>query len=140
MRRAILALLVLAGFAPALAWADPGDADRAAIQSVIQQQLNAFQADDGRAAFALASPGIRQQFGDPDTFMALVRQGYPMVYRPRETHFGALAEEDGRIVQKVAFVGPDGVLVTALYMMEREPDGSWRIAGCVIARTPSESA
>lgn len=145
MRRSLFALVLLGGLGSSAlgsssARADPGLADRTAIQAVIQQQLDAFQADDGAAAFALASPGIRQQFGNPDRFLALVRQGYPMVYRPRETHFGALDEEDGQIVQKVAFVGPDGVLVTALYMMEHEPDGSWRIAGCIIARVPSESA
>ncbi|HEV2677903.1 MAG TPA: DUF4864 domain-containing protein [Aliidongia sp.] len=140
MRRSIFMLAVLAGLCAGPSRAAPSEADRTAIQAVIRQQLDAFQADDATRAFALASPGIRRQFGDPETFLALVRQGYPMVYRPRETHFGALDEEDGRIVQKVAFVGPDGVLVTALYMMEREPDGSWRIAGCVIARAPSESA
>jgi hypothetical protein len=139
MRRSIFMLVLLAALYAGPARADPNAADRSAIQAVIQQQLDAFQADDGKAAFALASPGIRRQFGDADNFLALVRRGYPMVYRPRETHFGALDEEDGQMVQKVAFVGPDGVLVTALYMMERQPDGSWRIAGCVIVRTPSEN-
>ncbi|MDB5363003.1 MAG: hypothetical protein JWO51_4300 [Rhodospirillales bacterium] len=139
MRRSIFMLVLLAALYAGPARADPNAADRSAIQAVIQQQLDAFQADDGKAAFALASPGIRRQFGDADNFLAVVRQGYPMVYRPRETHFGALDEEDGQMVQKVAFVGPDGVLVTALYMMERQPDGSWRIAGCVIARAPSEN-
>ncbi len=140
MRRSILLFVLLVSFGAGPAQADPGPADRAAIERVIQQQLDAFQADDGKGAFALASPSIREQFGTPENFLALVRQAYPMVYRPRETHFGALDEEDGQIVQKVAFVGPDGVLVTALYIMEQQPDGSWRIAGCIIARTPSESA
>jgi len=140
MRRSILLFVLLVALGAGRALADPGPADRSAIQSVIQQQLDAFQADDGKGAFALASPSIREQFGTPENFLALVRQGYPMVYRPRETHFGALDEENGQIVQKVAFVGPDGVLVTALYIMEQQPDGSWRIAGCIIARAPSESA
>jgi len=140
MRRSILLFVLFAGLGLGVARADPSPADRSAIQSVIQRQLDAFQADDGKGAFALASPSIREQFGTPENFLALVRQGYPMVYRPRETHFGALDEENGQIVQKVAFVGPDGVLVTALYIMEQQPDGSWRIAGCIIARAPSESA
>ena len=140
MRRSILLFVLLVALGAGRALADPGPADRSAIQSVIQQQLDAFQADDGKGAFSLASPSIREQFGTPENFLALVRQGYPMVYRPRETHFGALDEENGQIVQKVAFVGPDGVLVTALYIMEQQPDGSWRIAGCIIAHAPSESA
>jgi hypothetical protein len=136
---ALVLLAVVFGLGTGPASGEPSAADRRAIQAVIQRQLDAFRADDGKGAFALASPGIRQRFGDADRFMALVRQDYPMVYRPRETRFGALDEEDGQIIQKVAFVGPDGVLVTALYMMEREPDGTWRIAGCVIAHAPSEA-
>jgi len=140
MRRSILLAVSAFCFLVSSARADVGSADAAQIHAVIQRQLDAFQADDGAAAFALASPSIQAQFGDADNFMALVRHAYPMVYRPRETHFGVVDEEDGQIVQKVAFVGPDGALVTALYIMEHEADGTWRIAGCIIARVPTESA
>lgn len=141
MRRSIVLVLMVmlmpVAVAPARAALAPGD--QPAIQAVIQHQLDAFQADDGDTAFSFAAPSIQEQFGTPENFLALVRHAYPMVYRPRETHFGVLDEEDGQIVQKVAFVGPDGVLVTALYIMEREPDGSWRIAGCIIAHVPTEN-
>jgi hypothetical protein len=139
MRRPIFLALMLMLLATAPALAELGPTDQTAIQAVIQHQLDAFQADDGEAAFSFASPSIQEQFVTPENFLALVRHAYPMVYRPRETHFGVLDEEDGQIVQKVAFVGPDGVLVTALYIMEREPDGSWRIAGCIIAKVPTEN-
>ncbi len=33
------------------------------------------------------------------------------------------------------FVGPDGVAVIAMYAMERQPDGTWRISGVVLLRT-----
>jgi hypothetical protein len=105
-------------------------ADRDAIHDVIQHQLDAFRADDAGSAFSDASPGIQGMFGDPGHFMAMVKSGYPMVYRPRSTLFGSLVEIDGRIVQKVRLVGPDGSPALALYYMEREADGTWKIDGC----------
>ena len=130
-RRLATALVVLA-----LLVAGGGDRahadDAAAIRAVISDQLAAFRRDDGEAAFAFAAPAIREKFGDAANFLRMVREGYGPVYRPREVEFGALSAEDGRLVQRVLLVGPDGVPVTALYFMERQPDGSWKISGCVL--------
>jgi hypothetical protein len=114
--------------------------DRAAIRGVIENQIGAFRRDDDAAAFAYASPGIQMQFGDAATFGSMVRRGYQPVYHPRRVHFGAILEVDGRIVQKVEVIGPDGVPALALYFMEREADGSWRIDGCVLAPAAAEGA
>lgn len=74
-------------------------------------------------------------FGTPETFLAMVRRGYAPVYRPRAVEFRELAETDGALVQRVVLVGPDGVPEVALYVMERQPDGTWRIAGCFLAKS-----
>lgn len=145
--RALAIVLLLAGLvlaAPALAGDETRsalpDADRAAIRSVIEGQLGAFRRDDDAAAFGYASPGIQSQFGDAATFGAMVRRGYQPVYHPRNVHFGQLIEIDGRTVQKVQVVGPDGAAALALYFMEREADGTWRIDGCVLAPNDSVGA
>jgi hypothetical protein len=116
-----------------------GAEDRAAIRAVIERQLAAFQRDDAADAFAFASPTIQHQFETPDNFMRMVRGSYPPVYRPREVSFGPLVEREGEIVQKVLFVGPDGQPVMAHYLMQRQPDGSWRINGCFLAASPDET-
>lgn len=136
MSRLLLAgMLCLWGFAAALAQdepAPPSPADAAAIRAVIEHQLAAFQVDDAAAAFSDASPGIQAKFGTPDIFMEMVRTGYQPVYRPRQTEFRELVAGPEGPVQKVFFVGPDDRPVLALYSMEREDDGSWRISGCVL--------
>lgn len=109
-------------------------ADHQAIEQVITSQLDAFRRDAGDAAFGLASPNIQSMFGDAAHFMAMVRQGYPPVYRPRSFAFEQLVTIDGRIVQRVMIVGPDGAPALALYTMEREPDGTWRIDGCALTK------
>ena len=106
------------------------------IRRVIEGQLAALRRDDGEGAFAFASPGIRAMFGDAATFLRMVRTGYPPVYRPREVEFRSLGVEDGRLTQRVLLVGPDGVPVVARYYMEQQPDGSWRIGGCVLEQAP----
>jgi hypothetical protein len=146
MRAFVLALWLLLGASAALAQSGgetpsslPAE-DRAAIRSVIEKQIDAFRRDDDAAAFAYASPGIQMQFGDAATFGAMVRRGYQPVYHPRRVQFGGLVEGEGRIVQKVEVIGPDGVPALALYFMEREADGAWRIDGCVLAPAAAEGA
>jgi hypothetical protein len=152
MMRVILALYLLG--CPAMAMAaspEPaaqvapvgtpyGAEDRARIQDVISRQLEAFRHDDGDAAFGFASPGIRQLFGNADNFMAMVRQGYPQVHRAREAEFRELVEMNGQPAQRVVLIGPDGQVVVALYPMERQPDGSWRIDGCLLVKADETTA
>jgi len=142
-RRPIFVLLLLAGAAltPALASAQSlGAADRAAIRAVIESQMAAFQRDDAVKAFSFANPMIQRMFGTPDRFLSMVREGYAPVYRPSDVAFGAVTPEDGKWIQAVSVIGPDGQLTLALYTMEQQPDGGWLIAGCVLTRPPGAGA
>ncbi len=125
--------MLLAGPAAAQA-VSPGDA--AAIRGVIADQIQAFRRDDGTAAFSFATPELRQLFATPGNFMDMVRRGYRPVYRPRQYVFEAPHVENGKIVQPVDVIGPDGRPATAIYTMEREPDGQWRIAACRLVEGP----
>ncbi len=117
-----------------------GASDRVAIRAVVEQQLAAFQRDDGGTAFGFASPMIQRQFQSPDNFMRMVRTGYQPVYRPREVQFGAIVAVDGVIDQRVELVGPDGAPALAHYVMQRQPDGSWRINGCFLTASEQLSS
>ncbi|HEY4162815.1 MAG TPA: DUF4864 domain-containing protein [Dongiaceae bacterium] len=68
--------------------------DQDAIRHVVEAQLAAFQRDDGTAAFGFAAPAIRQKFGDAATFMAMVKSGYPAVYRPKSVAFQGLMDTE----------------------------------------------
>ncbi|HWA45231.1 MAG TPA: DUF4864 domain-containing protein [Hypericibacter adhaerens] len=140
---AALAALALGGLfsVPALA----GDsalapADATAIRQVIEDQIDAFRHDDGVTAFGFASPAIQQKFQNPNNFMAMVRSGYPQVYRPRTVEFEELSVEEMGPAQNVLVVGPDGIPVLMIYLMQKQPDGSWRINGVYMTRMPDLSA
>lgn len=111
------------------------DADRSQIRAVIERQMTAFRADDKAGAFALASPAIQSMFVTPEAFMNMVKSGYQPVYRPKVVEFQEIVQLDGAPVQRVYVVGPDGVPTIALYPMQRQPDGSWRINGCYLVPT-----
>lgn len=108
------------------------DADQAAIRKAIEGQLQAFQRDDGSAAFSYATPTIQEIFQSPETFMEMVRAGYNAVYRPQAVQFKDIVWLHGAPAQRVLVVGPDGVPVMAVYPMMRMPDGTWRINGCFL--------
>ena len=115
--------------------------DKAAFQSVITGQIEAFRAEDGARAYSYAAPMIKQIFPNPDVFMNMVRQGYQPVYRPQSFKFGEAGfSASGRPIQPVTVVGPDGMTYEAIYTMERQPDGSWQINGCAIVRAPDLGA
>lgn len=137
MHRAITVLSFLILLVPAPAFAEPADvseADREAIRAVVEDQLAAFQADDAIRAFSHASPMIRRIFGTPSNFIGMVATGYPPVYRPRAVEFQDIVSVDGIPTQRVFLVGPDGRGVIALYAMELQAGGAWKINGCFLVK------
>ncbi len=111
-----------------------------AIRQVVEQQLAAMQRGDAEGAFAMASPSMRKLFGTAPSFMETVRTGYRPVYRHTLAKFIDLIEMQGQMVQRVLLIDPDGSAVTALYIMQRQPNGEWRINGCVLVSAPDRNA
>jgi len=142
MRRGLIATaLVLAlvlALAPALAGAQAAsDADARAVRAVIEAQLAAFRRDDAARAFSYATPGIRDSFGTPEKFMAMVREQYAVVYRPRSVSFEEPVIVGEDLVQPVRMTDGYGHAWMAIYPMAKQPDGTWRINGCHLARLPA---
>jgi hypothetical protein len=104
---------------------------KADAQVVIASQIEAFLADDMEAAYGFAAPSIRSVYPDVARFAEMVRKGYGPVYRPGNFAFGRgeTTADRSRVIQEVLISGPDGKDWTALYLLDRQPDGSWKIAG-----------
>lgn len=108
--------------------------DVAAIRNMIIGQIDAFRKDDAVKAFSFAAPKLKEIFRTPEIFLHMVRKSYKSVYRPRTYSFQTLQRIDGKVVQPLTVVGPSGITETALYIMEVQPDGSWRIEACIMAQ------
>lgn len=110
------------------------------FQKIIRGQMNAFARGDADQAFSYASRDLQNRFQTPDLFMHMVRHGYKPVYRPRDVSFGAVKTGPQGPVQEVYVVGPDGDTWLALYSFEQQEDGSWKISGCYLTKSPGLSA
>ena len=106
----------------------------------IAAQREALVSGDGERAFSFAAPSIRRHFGDVETFMRMVRQGYAALLDARYVEFLEGAVIGGDVVQPLRLVMADGTVLVAIYGVERQSDGSWRISSCVIAPSTVRSA
>ena len=129
MRNGLFALLLASVLAlPAVAQEGP-------IRQTIQSQIDAFLADDFARAFSFASPTIKGLFGTPENFGAMVKNGYPMVYRPVEVEMLELREVAGNLWQRVRVVDQGGKAHFLDYMMVETPEG-WQINAVQILPAP----
>lgn len=129
----MLFLLLFAG-PPALAAPGPAAVQLrpAAVEDLIRDQLGAFEANDTGRAWKHVSPGLQQHFGTPGNFLEVVKRGYSPMLRVRNLSFGEPTVYDGGPAQWIDFTGADGKRWRALYLLEVQPDGSWRTSGCLL--------
>jgi len=130
MRIAVLLVAVSMIFSSTAALAD----DVAAAQSVIRAQEQAFVRNDASTAYSHAAPAIREIFPAPDIFMSMVQSGYAPVYRHKSFEFGESKIEGGSLAQRVHIIDANGEAWEALYTLEQQPDGSYKITGCTLLK------
>lgn len=130
MRAVFLSIVLALGVSSAVAQ------DRnTVIQGVIQSQIDAFLQDDFATAFSFASPTIKRLFGTSDRFGTMVRQGYPMVWRPSSVEYLELKDQGAFQYQKVLVMDQEGVPYLLEYQMI-EADGDWQINGVRFLQAP----
>jgi hypothetical protein len=133
VRAGSVAITLLTGVASA------EDLTAASSRAVVERQFDAFQRDDGQAAYALAAPTIKDMFSDADHFMAMVRDHYAPVYRHRSADFGAFKESGDEASLEATLVDNDNVVWTALYSFRRVSNGDWLISGCILAKAEASA-
>ena len=129
MRHMIAAVLMT------LALALPAKANED-IEKVISNQIDAFLADDFETAFTYASPMIKDIFGTPEKFGQMVRQGYPMVWRPSEVNFLSIDRRGKELWQNVMVRDAEGALYILEYQMV--PGGTGWLINAVRVRKATE--
>ena len=125
-----LATVVVFSLSLAATATHKASADQNEARSIITNQLESFIARDYGTAYTYASPDIKRLFPTLDRFVSMVQSGYDPVLRPGNYSFGRVENlADGRILQEVLIRAPDGSDWTAVYFMERQDDGSWKVDG-----------
>ena len=108
--------------------------DVSTAQGVIRAQEQAFVRGDASAAYSYAAPAIKEIFPAPDIFMSMVQNGYAPVYRHKSFEFGEGKVEGSSIAQRVHIVDANGEAWEALYTLEQQADGSYKITGCTLLK------
>lgn len=111
------------------------DGDQEQVRVVIQAQLDAFADDDADTAFELATPGIRATLGRSERLLALVRDAYPMVYRASSVAYFRGEESEGTVLQLVRITDPNAKSWLAMFSLEKQPDATWKISGCLVTES-----
>ena len=114
--------------------------DEKAVQTVVQSQLAAFAKDDADAAFSYAAPELRKIIGNASAFMAMVKNSYPVVYRPASVAFLKPESTGDDVVQRVQMLDASGTSYLAVYSLQRQKDKTWRISGCAVVENKGRMA
>jgi hypothetical protein len=72
--------------------------------------------------------------------MAMVKDAYKPVYRPRSIAMGEFRDTpDGGMSLSVRLQDLDGADWVALYTLEQQADGTWRISACYLTKEPGQA-
>ena len=123
MRRIVLSFILFFAASFGIAAQEARDP---AIENTIQHQFDAFLKDDVTTAFSLASPMIQGLFGTPERFGEMVKNGYPMVWRPSDVRFLDLRDVAGSLWQRVMVTDQSGRTHMLDYQMIQATEG-WEI-------------
>ena len=66
--------------------------------------------------------------------MSMVQNGYAPVYRHKSFEFGDSKTEGSSIAQRVHIIDANGEAWEALYTLEQQADGSYKITGCSLLK------
>ena len=134
MRLFILAAIAIAATTAVQTHAGGVSEDEArGVERVVMAQLVALASDDAAGAFATTTPAVRKAIGDAGRFAALMQSAYPMVYRPATVVFHKPEAQGGTVLQLVEITDQRMKSWIAMFAVERQPDKSWAISGCVVS-------
>lgn len=133
-----LVLLLFVGHLKAAVFADEGGTVMEAVRYTISSQIDAFKQNDVKKAYTFAAPNIQAQFPSPDIFGLMVRNGYPIIWKPKSYKFTTFKDLGNRCIQRVLFQSYNGSLESYDYILEK--NGSvWKIAGVLTIKSAGET-
>ena len=118
--------------------ADEGSTAIEEVRFTISSQIDAFKENDVKKAYTFAAPNIQAQFPNPDLFGLMVRNGYPIIWRPKSFKFTKFKDLGETCVQRVLFQSYSGSLKSYDYILEKN-NNLWKIAGVITITSADET-
>ncbi len=101
-------------------WKVAPAAEKQAAQKVIVAQLEAFKADDYKAAEKYQASGLKQVIGSTEQFEAMIKGTYPQFAHYKDVKWGDARIDGPRLQIQMVITGDDDVQIAALYSMIKE--------------------
>ena len=121
-----------------LVFADESEIIVKEVRNTISSQIEAFKENNIKKAYKFAAPNIQAQFPNPDIFGLMVRNGYPVIWRPKTFKFTKFQDLGNKSIQRVLFQSYSGSLETYDYILEKYDD-LWKIAGVLTINLEGET-
>lgn len=110
-------------------------ADVEAIHQAVQRQLDALKKGDAAGAFALTTDDTRNRLGTPDKFLQVIKEQYDPVYRHRLAMLSTIHVINGKVYQLVRLTDQESHVWVAIYAVNKDKQGAWKIDGCELFQT-----
>ena len=98
------------------------------IRQLIEKQLQAFRQNDTETAFSLTSPIMQQKLTRQD-FMNIMNEKYDSLVKPRSFMFRGFTLVNNYPALVSTIMDRQGNLAQGIFVMQHQPDYSWRIHG-----------
>ncbi len=121
-----------------LVFADEGRTVMEEVRSTISSQIDAFKENNVNKAYTFAAPNIQAQFPNPDIFGLMVRNGYPIIWKPKSFKFTEFKALGTTCIQRVLFQSDSGSIASYDYILEKN-DNVWKIAGVLTVNSADET-
>ena len=108
------------------------------VRYTISSQIDAFKDNDVKKAYTFAAPNIQAQFPNPDIFGLMVRNGYPIIWKPKSYKFTTFKDLGNNCIQRVLFQSYNGSLESYDYILEKSGN-LWKIAGVLTINSAGET-
>ena len=108
------------------------------VRYTISSQIDAFKDNDVKKAYTFAAPNIQAQFPNPDIFGLMVRNGFPIIWKPKSYKFTTFKDLGNNCIQRVLFESYNGSLESYDYILEKSGN-LWKIAGVLTINSAGET-
>jgi hypothetical protein len=108
------------------------ESDKMLIRQLIENQLQAFQANDLATALSLTSPKIQSKFSLED-FSQIITANYSAILKPRSIMFRGFTLVNNFPALITMIMDQEGNLVKVVFIVQHQQDYSWRVHGYELA-------
>lgn len=102
------------------------------IRGSVREQIQAMSARDAAGAYALLTPVIQEYYEDSEAFLNILTSELKPLSNAKTFAFSDVVREDTDALQTVTITDAQGHEWNAQFRLQRQGDGSWAIAGCLV--------